>query len=312
MRYLPLNYNQISTIQGMRSPNHVKAHNNYSYAYWERALFQRMSSVFKFELPDTWQGEITDFFYWVLFRRGFMVVAYDEQFGTFFQPCSVNGISFYYNPTEAIVANPKLNKRYTIHEDCELIKLTPDYMGTWDIVERFAVQLSTLDTSINTNIINSKTAFLLGAKNKNTAEALKSIIDKVNRGEPAVFYDKPLVGNKPTSDETPFQFLPIQKIKDNYILMELLREQQTILNEFDAEVGIPSIPYEKKERLVTYEAESRKADAMSRIEVWTKSLDTSIGLVNKMFPELNISYELRWDNGNSENDIDRNDELSFR
>lgn len=296
----------------MRSPNHVKAHNNYSYAYWERALFQRMSSVFKFELPDTWQGEITDFFYWVLFRRGFMVVAYDEQFGTFFQPCSVNGISFYYNPTEVIVANPKLNKRYTIHEDCELIKLTPDYMGTWDIVERFATQLSTLDTSINTNIINSKTAFLLGAKNKNTAEALKSIIDKVNRGEPAVFYDKPLVGNKPTSDETPFQFLPIQKIKDNYILMELLREQQTILNEFDAEVGIPSIPYEKKERFVTYEAESRKADAMSRIEVWTKSLDTSIGLVNKMFPELNISYELRWDNGNSENDIDRNDELSFR
>lgn len=309
MRYIPLNYNQITNVQGHVSPAHVKAYNNYSFAYWERALYQRMSSVFKFSLPDTWQGEISDFFYWTLFRNGFVVVAYDERFGTFFQPCAVNGISFYYGPTEAIVANPKLNKRYTIHEDCELIKITPDYIGTFDIVERFAIQLSTLDVAINTNIINSKTAFLLGAKNKNVAEALKTIMDRVNKGEPAVFYDKPLTANKPTSDETPFQFLTIQKIKDNYILMELLREQQTILNAFDTEIGIPSVPFEKKERMVTYEAESRKADAMSRVEVWSRSLDSSLELVNKMFPDLNISYELRWEDGNSENDADRNDEL---
>lgn len=310
MRYFPLNYDQITMAEGHFQPAHVKSFSNVTFAYWERALFQRVSSVFDFKLPETWQGEISDFFYWVLFRRGFLMVGYDDRFGNFFQPCTLNGFDFYYQPVEAIVANPRMNKRFTIHEDCELIKLTPDYLGAWDIITYYAEKLSTLDIAINTNIINSKNAYLLGAKNKNVAEALKTIMDRVNKGEPAVFYDKPLTANKPTSDETPFQFLPIQKIKDNYILMELLRENQTLLNAFDNEIGIPTIPYQKAERMVTAEAESKEADAISRVTVWAKSLQSSIDQVNRMFPDLNISFERRWENGYSEDNVDRDDELS--
>lgn len=310
MRYFPLNYNEITWAEGHFPPAHVKSYNNKTFWYWERALFQRICSVFDFKLPDEWQGSIADFFYWVLFRFGFMCIAYEDKFGTFFQPCSVYGISFYYEPTNAIVSNPKLQKTYTIHKDCELLKLTPDFIGCFDIIERFASLLSNLDAAIYTNIINSKNAYLLGGKNKNAVEALKTLMDKVNQGEPAVFYDKMIVNQKPNSDDTPFQFLPIQKIKDNYIVMELLREHQTLLNDFDNEIGIPTIPYQKAERMVTYEAESRQADAISRISVWRKSLDTSLELVKNMFPDLNLSYEMRWAvNGNSENNLDRNDRL---
>lgn len=306
--YFPLNYDAITWVGGHNPPAHVKAYNNRFYSYWERALFQRACSVFDFTLPEEWQGEISDFFYWCLFRFGYVMIAYDDKFGTFFQPCSLNGYSFFYAPTECILSNPKLQKRYTIHEDCELLKLTPDYIGAWDIISRYAEQLSTLDVAINTNIINSKVAYLLGAKNKNAAEALKTIMDRINTGEPAVFYDKAITAGKPGED-TPFQFQPVQKIHENYIVMDQLRDLQTILNAFDNEVGIPTVPYQKAERMVTAEAESKEADAVSRITVWKKSLDASLVNVNKMFPDLNISVKVRWNDGDRENNPDRNDGL---
>ena len=306
--YFPLNYDAITWVGGHNPPAHVKAYNNRFYSYWERALFQRACSVFDFTLPEEWQGEISDFFYWCLFRFGYVMIAYDDKFGTFFQPCSLNGYSFFYAPTECIRSNPKLQKRYTIHEDCELLKLTPDYIGAWDIISRYAEQLSTLDTAINTNIINSKVAYLLGAKNKNAAEALKTIMDRINSGEPAVFYDKAITAGKPGED-TPFQFQPVQKIHENYIVMDQLRDLQTILNAFDNEVGIPTVPYQKAERMVTAEAESKEADAVSRITVWKKSLDASLVNVNKMFPDLNISVKVRWNDGDREDNPDRDDGL---
>lgn len=309
MLYYPLNYDAITWVGGHNPPAHVKAYNNRFYHYWERALFQRACSVFDFTLPEEWQGERSDFFYWILFRFGYVMIAYDEKFGTFFQPAALNGYDFYYQPTEAILSNPKLQKRYTIHEDCELLKLTPDYIGAWDIISRYAEQLSTLDVAINTNIINSKVAYLLGAKNKNAAEALKTIMDRINTGEPAVFYDKAIAASKPGED-TPFQFQPVQKIHENYIVMDQLRDLQTILNAFDNEVGIPTVPYQKAERMVTAEAESKEADAVSRITVWKKSLDASLVNVNKMFPDLNISVKVRWNDGDREDNPDRDDGLS--
>lgn len=306
--YFPLNYDAITWVGGHNPPAHVKAYNNRFYSYWERALFQRACSVFDFTLPEEWQGERSDFFYWILFRFGYVMIAYDERFGTFFQPAALNGYDFYYQPTEAILSNPKLQKRYTIHEDCELLKLTPDYIGAWDIISRYAEQLSTLDVAINTNIINSKVAYLLGAKNKNAAEALKTIMDRINTGEPAVFYDKAITGGGKPGEDTPFQFLPVQKVKENYIVKDQLVDLQTILNAFDNEVGIPTVPYQKAERMVTAEAESKEADAVSRITVWKKSLDASLVNVNKMFPELNISVKVRWNtDGDRENNPDRDD-----
>ena len=305
--YFPLNYDAITWAEGHNPPAHVKAYNNRAYAYWERSLFQRACSVFNFKLPDDWKKQ-EDFFYWILFRFGYLMIAEDERFGIFFQPVALNGYDFYYQPTEAILSNPKLQKRYTIHEDCELLKLTPDFFGAWDIISYYAEKLSTLDVAINTNIINSKVAYLLGAKNKTAAEALKTMMDRINQGEPAVFYDKAITASKPGED-TPFQFLPVQKIKENYILMDQLRDMQTLLNSFDCEVGIPTVPYQKAERMVTAEAESKEADAVSRVTVWQKSLDASLENVNAMFPELNISYEMRWKDGDSEDYPDRDDGL---
>ena len=295
--YVPLNYDQINNIEGHLQPSMLKYCNSVTFAYWQRSLFQRAISVIDFKnLPETWEASVRDFFYWCIFSYGHVGVFNTDEFGLSFQPGAFYGFDFYYQPTEYIISNPKLNKRFKIHEDCEIIKLTPDYRGIWDIISYYAMLLSALDSGINSSIINSKFAYLMGAKNKAAAETLKKIFDKISGGEPAVVFDQSLLQMDPQSKEDPWSFLERSNLKQSYITSDLLMDRSTLLSAFDAEIGITSLPYNKKERLVTAEAESRMDDATARLEVWKATLDSSLKLVNKMFG-LNIITELRYDKG---------------
>lgn len=303
MSYLPLNYNKLNKIENSYIPSMVKNRNNLVYAFWERSLFQRACSTIILNVPDSWKGNVKDFLYWCLFRYGYVSVFNTDELGTVFNPCTLKGFDFYYQPVESIISNPALNEDLTlkIGEKCELLKLTPDYMGIWDIIGYYAEKMAILDNAINLSIINNKFAYLLGAKTKAVAEALKKIFDKVNRGEPAVFYDTKIQDDPATKTE-PFQYIERKSLKENYITDLQLKDMQTLLNNFDAEVGIPTIPYQKKERMVTSEAESRQIDSTSRSVIWYDTLRNSIEEVNAMFPDLKLSVELRYKEGDKENE----------
>ena len=295
--YKPLNYDQINNIEGYIQPSMLKYCNSVTYAYWQRSLFQRAISTIDFkDLPDTWEANVRDFFYWCIFAYGYVGVFNTDEFGLSFQPGALYGFDFYYQPTEFIVANPKLNKRFKIHEECELIKLCPDFRGIWDIISYYAMLLSALDSGINMSIVNNKFAWLLGAKNKAAAESLKKAIDKINSGEPAVVLDNSLLQQDAQSKEEPWSFLERSNLKQSYLTTDQLMDRSTLLSSFDAEIGIRSLPYNKKERLVTAEAESREQDSTARLMVWKATLDSSLELVNKMF-NTNITAELTYEGG---------------
>ena len=84
----------------------------------------------------------------------------------------------------------------------------------------------------------------------------------------------------------------------------------TLLNDFDAEIGIPTSPYQKKERETEYESKSKIADGLSRLLTWKRCLQSSIDTVNSLYPELNISFTLRWENELGEIDNDRIQSIS--
>lgn len=303
--YKPLNYDQINNVEGHLQPSMLKYCNSVTYAYWQRSLYQRAISTIDFKgLPDTWEANVRDFFYWCIFAYGYVGVFELDEFGLSFQPGALKGFDFYYQPTNFIVANPRLSdtsigsssKEFTIHENCELIKLCPDYRGIWDTISYFAMLLSALDSGISSSIVNSKFAWLMGAKNKPAAEALKKIFDKVASGEPAVVFDNSLLAMDPQSKEEAWSFLERSNLKQSYITTDMLMDRSTLLSSFDAEIGIRSLPYNKKERLVTAEAESREQDSTARLMVWKKTLDSSLELVNKMF-KTNITAELTYEGG---------------
>lgn len=292
--YIPLNYNQINVGAGTYAPSPVKSYNNRTFAFWIRALFQRITSVIEFDLPEEWQGSIKDFFLYCMYKYGFVAVFDSDEFGISFQPCTPSGYNFYYQPTKAVVANPLYSSTLEIGKECELLKLTPDYCGIWDIIEYYAERFSSLDNAINMSLINCKTPYILGAKNKTASSALKKIFDKVNRGDPAVIFDEKLI-NDPNTKDTPFQLIELlRNPKEAYLTTDQLMDFQTILNNFDAEIGIPTVPYQKKERLVAEEATMRAYDGCARSLTWFNTLTTSIAEVKKLYPDIILDARLHY------------------
>lgn len=315
MGYIPLNYEHINLAAGTYTPSMIKPYNNQRFLLWQRALFQRAYSTLIITMPEEWKKN-KDLMYWILFRSGFCCCGKDNDFGVgkWFNPCTLYGFDFYYRPTNVIVCNPYIDKEkdMKIGEECELIKLTPDYVGIWDVITYYAEKLAVADVAINSAIINSKFAYIVGAKNKAAAQVMKKLFDRVNAGEPAVFFDAKLA-NDGIDKEEPWQFID-RKVKDSYIVTDLLRDFQTIINDFDTEVGIPTLPYEKKERMVTSEAESKQIDATSRSIIWYETLKESFEIANEFmeFGDNGLKVELRYKpeggdkDGISENNIIRN------
>lgn len=284
--YTPLNYDQINAVAGHYSPALVKSYNNLQFNYWERALYQRIASVIKVEgLPEEWTGSRRDFFFYCLYRFGYVGVFKTAEFGLAFQPCTLSGYDFYYQPKKILVSNPMLSRQFEIGQTCELLKLTPDFRGVFDIIVYFAEKLASLDGAISQSIINSRFAYLIAAKNKSAAEAAKLIFDKINAGEPMAVFDKSmLLPDDPNSaDSSPIQFIERTMTDKAYLTTDQLADMQTILNNFDAEIGIPSVPYQKKERLVTDEATMRQADSTARAKTWIDCLNDSAARINNMF-----------------------------
>lgn len=289
--YAPINYQKINTGAGFYNPSTVKAYNNEVFDFWFRALFQRACSTQILTVP--WDGDVRDFLYYCLFRFGFVPVFDLPEYGFTFNPGTLSGCNWYYQFTNALVSNPALSRSLDLEigNDCEILKLTPDYCGVFDVIGYYAEKLASMDNAINMSIINSKLAYLIASKNKAAAEALKKIFDNINKGNPAVFFDKKILTDEDDNVD-PFVFLD-RHVKESYILTDQLRDFQTILNDFDCEVGIPTIPYQKKERMVTSEAESRVIDAQSRSIVWFECLKESMQVINDHY-ETSLDVRLRY------------------
>lgn len=308
--YLPYEYDKLNMAVGSYTPNSLHVVDNEAFAFWQRALFQRIQSTYKIKgLPEKWKGPVEDFLDYVLIKFGYAVVSEDNAHGVYFSAASLSGFSMYYQPTTAILNNPELSgKQLTLGKDAELLKLTPDYRGLMDIIDYYAEKLALIDTSINTSLVNSKFPFYLFADTKAAAEALKKMIDAANNGTTTVVANDAIKVQKPDGAEL------IQQLKlfsaSEYISDKLLADHSILLNNFDAEIGIPSVPFEKKERLVTAEADSRKLDSTARARVWLDSLKSSCEIINNRF-NLQLEPVLTVDEFNeevkaNEGDIDSN------
>ncbi len=308
--YIPFNYKQINAYEGTYFPSSIKVKNNASFGYWQRALFQRACSVIKLDVDGEFKGEVKDFLYYCLFRFGFVSVFDSPEFGFAFQPCNLYGFDFYYQPTECIISNPAYNARLEIHKECELLKLTPDFMGIFDIINYYAEKLSCLDGAINMSIINNKIPMILTAKNKAAAETLKKIVDKANSGEPLIVTDRIMEPDE-ESKEQALDLYDRQHLKNCYVTSDQLMDMQTILNSFDCEIGIPTVPYQKKERMVTSEADSKQLDALARCTIWVDTLNNSFDVINARYGKsfkASLNYEEVLSYG--ENNYDRSGNMA--
>lgn len=279
------------------------------YKYWFRSLLHKIDSSIVFKnLPE---GFSNDFFMFCLWVRGYVLFfktdrkdlnRYGEN-GVVFQPCYLSGYDFYYQPIKATVSNPKMSYSYEFNlqkDNAALLKLTPDFMGVLDILDFYASKLASISEAIDMSIVNSKMGLIATAENEAQAATLKAVYDKLQRGETlVVFDDLTKDSNEIIPRKEPFQMW-IQELKKNYILTDQLQDMQTILNSFYTEIGLP-VAIEKKERLVTSEADFASAQSQARIACWVETIEESLEIINKKF---NLDIEVEY--------ARQNDDLSDR
>lgn len=265
-------------------------------AYNYRYLLQRAISVFNWTLPESIER---NYFLYTLYSIGYGFVFRTKQYGTIFNHGGISGYDIYYQPAYAVVANPLLTEEHKedatyyahmrIGEDCAVIRLTPDYLGILDICKYYAELLGTAGSSLVTNLVNTKFAFVFGAQNKSIAESLKKLYDNVASGEPAVFADKKLFDESGNLSVTVFN----SDVKGVYVGDNLIEDIRSILNDFDSLIGIPNANINKRERLITDEANANNFETKSLCYLWLDTLKKDIEKSNSMFPEFRFDVNFR-------------------
>lgn len=292
--------------------------------YWQRSFFQRMRSMFKFTgLPEAGPGQVGwdyDAFIYQLLKFGYAVVFNSKKYGLVVQPGTPTGFGLQFEPRGMMIATPffRFERPLEIGKECAVIKLTPDFRGVWDVIQKYAVEMQYTETAVRQSLINARFAYSAVAKDDKMKRSLEAMFEKLENGNPAVVVNEALARTKTGRGDGDYD-LPIfqfdRDLKKNFILPELYEIRRTVLTDFYRELGIRVQP-DKKERMIVTEAQTQDAETFNRREVWKISLDESLKVCNTMYNtsiavEINEPPELANENGGADDaDVSRDADKS--
>ena len=285
---IPAMYDTKNLFTSQVSPNTVHCKNTGLQRYFRRYLMQKAISVFKWQLPETWDK---DYFLYTLYGYGYSAIINTDEFGVIPQWGALGGYNVFYRPTYVIITNPLIKgmKKPTIGVDCTILKLQPDYGSISDLVNYYADMMALCAESISINLVNSHVATVFPASNKAMAESYKKMFDKLAGGDPAVVVGKELFDDTGKPVWSPFQ----ANIKNEYIADQILSDMRKIEAMFDTDVGIPNANTDKKERLVTDEVNANNVETATRCELWLEQLKEAVEDTKQMFGiELSVDWRV--------------------
>ena len=277
-----------NVYDGTRSVNGM-IENDLNTRYYMRSLYQRLYAGLTIECPELWN---VNYFKNVLFGQGFIGIIDHPEYGKIPQICAPTGErGIFLQPTKILVSQPLVQFEGEIGVNCEIVRLTPDWLSVIDIVEHYAVRMAVALTSYDVAMINNRAAFMAAGKNKSAIETIKQLYEDLTKGKPLLVYDKALKDEG--LDETDPIWTFNADVKNNYISDKILADLHTIREDFDTEIGIAAIG-DKKERMITDEVDKLTADSTARAETWFDMLTQSFDKVNALFPELNLSFTMKY------------------
>ena len=302
MNSMPIPFSIENMIKSSVSPSGVALGNNAAFTFYCRYLWQKLVNVFTFDLPDNWA---LDTLQASLFGNGCAAVIRTNEFGVIANWATPGGFDINYEPQYCVIANRLLptitGKRLVIGKDCAAIHITPDWAGVTDLIAIYAAKLSLAMQAIDVNLINSKVAYVFGAKNKTQAESFKQMMDRINTGEPAVVIDKTLFNDDGTTNWGLFQ----QNLRQTYLVSDLLSDLKKIEDEFDSKVGIPNANTDKRERLISDEVNANNAETAIIAAGWLEHIRAGFDQVREMYGiEVNVDWRY------TQNDPTANNEYS--
>lgn len=288
---MPIPFDVINLINSCYSPNSVVKRNNYSYSFYCRYLYDKLKAVFKFSLPETFGEEL---FKNALFANGYVTILPSAEFGLLAQWGVGGGYTVNYTPRFVLVANPLLpeisGKELIIDEDCAVIRLNGEWSGVLDLVSYYAEKMALASQAVDTNLINTKIAYIFAAKDKAQAQTFKKALDRIYDGEPAVILDKSLFDEEGKPAWNAFT----QKPKDIYLVSDLLNDLAKIEDEFDTRIGIPNANTDKRERLISDEVNANNVETAILADDWLEHIRAGCDRVREMYgAEITVEWRYK-------------------
>lgn len=258
-----------------------------SLDYWTRSLFQRMTALISIDgVPAGSNAQYKwniDALKYQLFICGFAIIFASRKYGIVPQPGTLTGFGLQYQPTGAMVNSPyfQFTRPLKIGSECELIKLTPDYTGIFDIVAKYATELRDADISLKSAMRNARLGYTMVASDDKTARTLKGVREKILNGDDAII-DEALTKKRPDGSYDLPWYLFERDVKQSYIVNDLLEARRDILVDFYREIGVRMLE-NKKERMISDEVNAGQAETFIRSEVWAETLKESVQNVNEHY-----------------------------
>lgn len=265
--------------------------NNSTYLnYCER--IQRIATArFKWKnTPDSWD---TDFLEKTLYTNGVVGAIYIEELGDILTSVTpTGGLNIYGMPIKVTCTSSKhFHKQRYVYtgikklekENCVvLIKNNPEMTSTAKLVELFCLRLYEVDRTIDVNLKQQKTPCLVLSDEKQRLTML-NLYKEYDGNQPFIFGDKNLLGDQNS----------IRTLSTNapFLLDKLVEFKQSLWNELLTVLGINNINYEKRERLITAEANANNHFTNLNLYGELKCREKACEQINKYFG-LNISVEL--------------------
>lgn len=260
--------------------------------YYREQLRKIVKSIFDVKCPIDWDY---DYFLNLLCFGGYVLIA-DSVIGVMPFRSTLTGYNYTDYPTGAVVSVPVLKEfKVSIGKTAELIYLernmNRNFFNFNLCIDIYAEKLASADASIDVNLMNSRMAYLIEAETKAQADTIKAIYDKVSEGEPMIVYRKESL----SKDGLKAFF---GNIKNSYIAQEVQDTKRSIMNEFLTAIGINNSNIDKKERLITDEVNSNNYEVSANMVLWKKNIDMCLKRVKKVFPELELSIDFKFDQSN--------------
>lgn len=266
------------------SPQSVDGVNNSSYFYYWNKLLKMVKHIFEWKgLPPEWDR---NYFLDKLYLNGLLVV-FDSKVGIIPLECSTYGINVFGYPTNWRVSNVILGGiEGTIGKDGELLYIDKR-QGTFgnlrELLSRYSTMLAEVDGSIESALINSRTAHIFMCENDGTLKTWQKAYDEITTGKPALFIQK-------SDFDANSEHYLFNNVKQMYVGNDLYATKKSIMNDFLTEIGVNNVQYEKKERLISDEVNVNQIELASNIWQWKQCIDECLDKINDRF-NLSISIE---------------------
>ena len=255
---------------------------NVGFKYWFWKLLNICISMFDYDnLPPMLpQREIE----LNLILTNHCVVFQDAKNQLITASTNIFGFDVYYNPTDAMYANPNLRyKKLSIGQNCEIIynnnlkdnvNFIPSDGSLKSFIYRYSRMLADVESTINIYTVNSRLTSYPVASNDKVANSIKSFFKKVKSGKNAVISDDAIIQE--------FRNVDINRTSLKDGINDLLIARDKILEQFYRDIGV-RMYNPKKAQVTEDEIEVNNQLLLISKEDMLKEREEGVNRVNDMF-----------------------------